>query len=539
MIELVGSKKHTGWDVVVKKALESLKNGGQEAMQADIRSMMVDSTALNIYAWLDWVIMEGREFSFVSNQRNRNYSNLNKIGKDTFMKHVELLVREVELKVKESLPGYFGIYIDGWSHDLDHYVAIYAIYSHQMNGLHLASHEKKSILTSNTVLLSMAPIMENWHNGMDAVAHKDYIYFILHDIYGKEFDNLLFIAGKYVFELVAEFKFVGDNVSTNARLADLIGVPLLNCYSHRFNLWMKYYYEPFEPLLQLINELMLKLRTLKLANQLRRHTKLVAFSRNTTRWSSTYNMLNRFVNIRGFISQIVDPDVKALLEKISAVEAISESASSLLVKLRDLNSVTVTLQGSSVDLDLAQTLFDDVTRRYPHMNHHSRKYLQVDGEIVHSKHFMKSLVMLCRDDESSIIAGSHEEAAVSKFLKVAQQPQGDDVDVAPEPLSYADQIKQSVLLKRKESMQRLPASKYHDVRWISPTTCIVERLFSISRWTLTDNRSATTPEHFEQQIYLRINKQYWDAVDIEKIRKRQQQLGAPLPAGPDDPGDGE
>ena len=64
--------------------------------------------------------------------------------------------------------------------------------------------------------------------------------------------------------------FVGDNENLNKSIAKMIGVPLIGCYSHRFNLAVRKYLEPNEPLLEMVNTLMIKLSGLKHAAELRK-----------------------------------------------------------------------------------------------------------------------------------------------------------------------------------------------------------------------------------------------------------------------------
>ena len=46
-----------------------------------------------IFGWLEWIIMNGNSFSFVDNEYNKKYSNLNSITRPTFMKYLNELTR--------------------------------------------------------------------------------------------------------------------------------------------------------------------------------------------------------------------------------------------------------------------------------------------------------------------------------------------------------------------------------------------------------------------------------------------------------------
>ena len=77
---------------------------------------------------------------------------------------------------------------------------------------------------------------------------------------------------------------------------------LIGCASHRFNLAVKSYLKDSEDILEKINNLMKKLSTLKGGAALRRKTKLTALTRNETRWSSIFKMVERMIEIQPFMT---------------------------------------------------------------------------------------------------------------------------------------------------------------------------------------------------------------------------------------------
>ena len=94
---------------------------------------------------------------------------------------------------------------------------------------------------------------------------------------------------------------VADNAAVNTRLADLLVIPMIGCASHRFNLACKKYLESSEVVLQKIQFLMTTLRQVKQAGKLRTKTDLNPIIRNVTRWSSTFEMVKRFLRLLEFI----------------------------------------------------------------------------------------------------------------------------------------------------------------------------------------------------------------------------------------------
>jgi hypothetical protein len=73
--------------------------------------------------------MEDLAFSFVENSLTRKYVALDPISRPTLMKYMASLGDIVEQKIKESLPATFGLVVDGWTCNKEHYFAIFASYT--------------------------------------------------------------------------------------------------------------------------------------------------------------------------------------------------------------------------------------------------------------------------------------------------------------------------------------------------------------------------------------------------------------------------
>lgn len=158
----------------------------------------------------------------------------------TLVSNMEDLTKAVERSIGEEMPDEFGLMLDGWSHGTEHFLAVYACYD-EPNG-------------PCYPLLSMAPIMEEPDDQLSADGHLLAIERFL-PFFGKSIEGCKFL--------------VGDNCSVNKRLANIMGVPLVGCASHRLNLAVRDYLAPHEPALEEVQQLMRKLRTLKQAAKLR------------------------------------------------------------------------------------------------------------------------------------------------------------------------------------------------------------------------------------------------------------------------------
>ncbi|KAG3084473.1 hypothetical protein PI125_g19502 [Phytophthora idaei] len=154
---------------------------------------------------------------------------------------MEALTKAVETTIGEEMPDDFGLIIDGWTHGTEHYLAVYGCYE-TTDG------------RPKHPLLSLAPVMDEPDDHLNADGHMMAISRFL-SFFGKSLDDCRFL--------------VGDNCAVNKRLANLLRVPLIGCASHRLNLAVREYLEPYESSLEEVQRLMRKLRTVKQAAQLR------------------------------------------------------------------------------------------------------------------------------------------------------------------------------------------------------------------------------------------------------------------------------
>lgn len=194
------------------------------------------------------------------------------------MRYLGLVTKSVELKITALLPESFALIFDGcleysfapdslgWSHlQSTHYIALFATF---MNARQDAVER---------VLLAFSPLRDE--SDYSAASHAAFILDQLAG-YKKTIQNVVCL--------------VGDNCNTNIAVAEQLGVPLVGCASHRFNLEVQEFLGKHERLLQRVHELMKKLTTLKNSALLRHHTLLRPKERCATRWSSAFEMVERF-----------------------------------------------------------------------------------------------------------------------------------------------------------------------------------------------------------------------------------------------------
>ncbi|ETL33178.1 hypothetical protein L916_14313 [Phytophthora nicotianae] len=390
----------------------------------------VSQKASNRYAWFKWVVEGNLPLTFCEN------TNLAPVSVGTLISNMEDVTKAVERAIGEEMPDEFGIMLDDWSHGTEHFLAVYACY----DGPNGPSHP----------LLSMAPIMEEPDDQLSADGH------------------LLAIERGCKF-------LVGDNCSVNKRLADIMGVPLVGCASHRLNLAVRDYLAPHELALEEVQQLMCKLRTLKQAAKLRLKTSLVPIMRQDTRWSSTFMMLKRYYKLQEFLSADDDELADMLPSRTT-----HRQLEGLLSKLRCVESVSKMLQSDGLTLLDARDFFDGLLEVRPSMS----KYLAPDADTIHPQAFEAAVVKVFAGKTVELTA--RELAVLEPFrqLEVAA------TSVSPACRPDADGFALQILKRRKISTE--PA-RYKLLSAIPPTSNVVERLFSVARAVLRLERHRMPP----------------------------------------------
>lgn len=352
--------------------------------------------------------------------------------------------------------------MDGWSNGTIHYVAIYAVFPN--------SEGKRE-----QILLAMEPLPDE--TNQTAENHIGLITSVLKR-YGKSRYNVVFICG--------------DNCNTNKKIATDMRLPLIGCHSHLFSLAVDSYIDlNFKDIVNNIEKLSGKLRNKKVAGMLRLlGCNLKAISRNVTRWSSTFEMLKRYRDVKSYVTVTNCPD---LVEFIPT--PLEESKiNGLLLVLEKLHSITIVLQRNDLQLCEAQALLSGTIKLIPS----ELKYLAADANILHSPKFQSAVVKIQKQDNASL---TPEEENLLADLRL------DRVDLTEEVADNNEDFATELL--QAEKRPRI-ANEYMNLDWIPPTSNVFERLFSLARLTLSDYRQATLPENVETALFLKINAKFWD-----------------------------
>jgi hypothetical protein len=460
-------------------------------------SKKINPQAVNYYKWMEWIAMGDEPFTIVENPWVRKNTNLQPIGRKSLMFYFHKIHDVVKDKISKMLPKTFGIIFDGWSIDTEHYIAIFATWT-------TVNDDVKHVLIKCGVQEDPEPgqILE-----FTADDIGDFIFYAFDEIGRSDVRDLETI----------EF-LSGDNCSTNVSLARKLRCPLVGCNSHKLNLAVQTSFINSErrELVNKVDRLMSELRTLKNAGIVRSVTFITPIRKNATRWSSTYNMLSRYVELEPFLPLCTAFPNTVLGLIPSAVE--SQAIKEICAQLKKFDSVCKKLQKEDgVDLHNVRTLFKALQESFPSdiMPHLS----PVGGNI---SHFENGVVKILSGDESFL--NKDEKLSLRKFKinkdNLADEEESpviiDDDDFAGSVL-YAEHTRKKAKIDKDRN-----TSAYRSLKHISPTSNIVERLFSRAKLIMTDRRKHMDPDNLDMLLCLRMNSDLWSAEDIENVMVQQR-----------------
>jgi hypothetical protein len=304
-------------------------------------------------------------------------------------------------------------------------------------------------------------------------------------------------------------------------MSRILGAPLLGCGSHKFNLAVRKWIDTdieLSSVIEKVSKVMKKASTLKVASKLRQLTAYHTVRENDTRWSSTFQMIDRFLKIQGHLSQLTE--LHALLPNLIELDVLSHSH----VSLAKFNTVTVMLQKEGITFLQVREIFDAVMEDYPVFT----GYLGDSAKIVENKMFEKAVVKIAKGVQLTL----EEEQSVQPLMKerdviIPVVPMEDaNVDDADNgtPTNYAASLERRLKRRRMDAVREKDAYINLDILPGTSVTC--ERLFSLAKHVLTDTRKRTSPGLFEALMLLKVNRELWDVFLVGKAMGRSQQITA-------------
>ena len=76
----------------------------------------------------------------------------------------------------------------------------------------------------------------------------------------------------------------------------------------------------------------------------------------------------------------------------------------------------------------------------------------------------------------------------------------------------------SMILKKRA---KVTTSSDFDLHFLLPTSSLLDRFFSVAGLALTNLRQRLTPEHLEQQFFLKANSKLWNIHTVSKVLNKE------------------
>ncbi len=304
-----------------------------------------------------------------------------------------------------------------------------------------------------------------------------------------------------------------------------IGRPLIGCASHKLNLAIQSATAFLSAIFKKINIFMKELSTLKNSAILRNLTNLRPVQQQETRWSGTFNMLQRYLSLHDIVfsaptfssmfktKYLLTPDELQLVR--SAFEGLSA-----------LNQLAIDLQSGDfmkTRLSVIRCVFDDLVVKYPTM----KKHLAQDASIVTSPPFERAVIKIECGLEKSLAL---EEKRSVEHLRRKEQPHDENSIARPardDLLASAQyQVDNN---KRQLTMEQ--CSAYRNVLHVASTSNICERLFSRAGYIFSDYRRKMNPRNLELLLYLHNHRALWNVYTINSCSSIQDHRSTDLGRG--------
>ena len=480
---------------------------------------VVSPEAKNMFCWIEWIIMADLPVTIVENELYKKRSNLESTTYKTVTKHMENLLRLIKENIKRGLPPTFGILFDGWSCDGEHYIGIFATWVRDDGYV-----VKRLIACGVQDLPETVEAAASF--GFTADDIGDYLFDVLAS-YDRDFSSLEFLTGDNAYVNGALCTKIEAWIYRNKSIRRI--VPLVGCASHKLNLAVQFLCSESEnPIwsaaISRVHTLMVSLKSLKNRVKLAAITSLNPELRNETRWRSTYLMLKKYLKLvketDNFRKCSFDRTTCNLIPDDDDDEDSEFSTIQNIVRcLKSFDELCVWLQKdnpSEVKMSTVRFYFDKLLSEYPTL----RRYLAKDCDLVHCPDFDNAIskIQFATDQGKATVSLTHNEKAAVAIYAIGAGP---GIEVAAR--SDSDDDEPSFIIQGKneyESKRPRQQPPYKSTLHISPTSNIVERLFSRCGLIMRPNRRLMDPSSLEMLIMLRFNRDLWDERDVDTIMTR-------------------
>jgi hypothetical protein len=337
-----------------------------------------------------------------------------------------------------------------------------------------------------------------------------------------------------------------DNASVNSATANLLKKPMIGCHAHRFNLaaksWEKYAFGgKAGEYMKKINACMKKASTIKNAAKLKLLSKYRPITRNQTRWQGGKSMIEQFDKLYDAFTtseifetgEFVEVNSEQVQATLPAIGTINEFKSKMKPGIINLGKWVTQLQDEISDLKTARDLFDNVLldqkilvgRKNVNGGGGTALNYITDFEnrlapnhgLVKFPDFERGVVKILKEEVHTMT--EREQKACEcllrsefEYLYPAEEEAALNADLLNSPTKFA--------ARNKAKKARSDGSgEYVDCSFLQPTTCTIERLFSLCSHVFVAKRKRMEPRLLEAIVFLNVNRDWWDIKTVNDMLK--------------------
>ena len=255
-----------------------------------------------------------------------------------------------------------------------------------------------------------------------------------------------------------------------------------------------------------LHTLMVTLGTLKNRMKLAVKTHLNPIKQNDTRWGSVFQMLKRYIELHPILPTCAFD--KSTKDKFLSTRDhyIINDLVDILYKCERTSIFLQKQDAHVVNLHSVRIAFDKLIAEIPDLV----VYLGPKSRIIQSPAFEEAVIKL----QKGLSLNVSEKKLVSIFKVISKE----SVTEGNENLSFEDEILRDVERSKNAGIISEYKSTYH----VSPTSNIVERLFSITGIIMRPHRRHMDPWSLELLVLLRANKVMWSYGALQAIIDRRK-----------------
>ena len=145
--------------------------------------------------------------------------------------------------------------------------------------------------------------------------------------------------------------------------------------------------------------------------------------------------------------------------------------------------------------------------------HHSTHFLAVFASSMENSEPNSVLLSFSPLMDETVLNATEHVTFLETVLEIFDRTPANDEENQT-PVIVESDFAEEILQKRQKKGDE---SKYLNCRFLFPTSNILERFFSAAGYALNNLRQNITPEHLEQQLFLRANKKYWTVKTVNSV----------------------